>query len=100
MKIKYHVKQLFNDCKICGFNVRHVMCRRDFRRKKKSAIIKLRKDMEEKVFKFMKDGKSLEALIYWHMTESKIRIIAAHPLTSKFDPQGFIVPVNRCNTTD
>lgn len=95
MTIKDYLKQLFNDWKICGFNIRRVIRRRDDRRKKHEAIIKLRKDMEEEKFKLMNDGKALEALICRYLTECQIRFIAAQPLVSRLDHGGVIVQVNR-----
>ena len=95
MKIKDYVKQLFNDWKICGFNIRRVIRRRDGRRKKYAAIIKLKKDMEEKDFKLMNDGKVLEALICRHLMECQIRLVASQPLVSRLDYGGVIVPANR-----
>ena len=91
MKIKDYIKQLFNDWKICGFNIRRVIRRRDGRRKKYSAIIKLRKDMEEKEFKLMNDGKALEALICRYLTECQIRAVAAQPLVNRLDYGGIII---------
>ena len=95
MKVKDFLKPLFSDWKICGFNIRRVIRRRDDRRKKHEAIIKLRKDMEEKEFKLMNDGKAFEALLCRYLTECQIRLVAAQPLVSRLDYGGIIVPVNR-----
>jgi hypothetical protein len=95
MKIKDYLKQLFNDWRVCGFNIRRVIRRRDGRRNKFYAIKKLRKDMEEQEFNFMRQGKALEAMFCRHLTEFQIRLIAAQPLVSRLDRGGVIVPVNR-----
>lgn len=95
MKIKDYLKQLFKDYKICGFNIRRVIRRRNDRRKKHEAIVKLRKDMEKKEFNFINEGKVFEALMCRYLTECQIIFIAAQPLVSRLDYGGVVVPVNR-----